>query len=130
MCSSDLKATESLPDDVRVHALMGVVGEAAAMDILTLVKLDEQLPTWEQVIDSPEDTKIPSGAAANCMLVAKAVQRIEKETFDAWMMYVQRMGKEVQALFARSIMRSPKVNIATTHKGFTAWAAKNSYLFS
>jgi hypothetical protein len=128
--SDILKATENLPDDVRVHALMGTVGEAAAMDILTLVKLNDTLPTWEAVIKNPEDTKLPKGAAASCMMCAKAVQRVERDTFDAWMTYVQRMGKEVQALFARSVMRSAKVSIATTHKGFTKWAADNSFLFS
>ena len=128
--SDILKATENLPDDVRIHALMGVVGEAAAMDILTLVKLNDTLPTWEAVIKNPEDTKLPKGAAACCMMVAKAVQRVERDTFDAWMTYVQRMGKEVQALWARSVMRSAKVGIATTHRGFTEWAADNSFLFS
>ena len=128
--SDILKATENLPDDVRIHALMGVVGEAAAMDILTLVKLNDTLPTWEAVVKNPEDTKLPKGAAACCMMVAKAVQRVERDTFDAWMTYVQRMGKEVQALWARSVMRSAKVGIATTHRGFTEWAADNSFLFS
>lgn len=128
--SDILKATENLPDDVRIHALMGVVGEAAAMDVLTLVKLNDTLPTWEAVIKNPEDTKLPKGAAACCMMVAKAVQRVERDTFDAWMTYVQRMGKEVQALWARSVMRSAKVGMATTHRGFTEWAADNSFLFS
>ena len=128
--SDILKSTEHLPDDVRIHALMGTVGEAAAMDILTLVKLNDTLPSWEAVIKNPEDTKIPKDAAASCMMCAKAVQRVERDTFDAWMTYVQRMGKEVQALFARSVMRSARVGIATTHKGFTKWAAENSFLFS
>lgn len=128
--SDILKATEHLPDDVRIHALMGVVGEAAAMDILTLVKLNEDLPTWEAVINNPTGAKLPKGAAASCMMVAKAVQRVERETFDDWMVYVQRLGKEVQALFARSVMRSAKVGIATTHREFSKWAAANSFLFS
>lgn len=128
--SDILKATEHLSDDVRIHALMGVVGEAAAMDILTLVKLNDDLPTWEAVIKSPDNAKLPKGAAASCMMVAKAVQRVERETFDDWMVYVQRMGKEVQALFARSVMRSAKVGIATTHREFSKWAAANSFLFS
>lgn len=130
--SDILKATEHLPDDIRVHALMGTVGEAAAMDILTLVKLDEELPTWEQVIKNPDDAKVPKGAAASCMMVAKAVQRVERGTLDSWMVYLDRMGKEVQALFARSIMKSSKekIDMATTHKAFTDWARKNSFLFS
>lgn len=128
--SDILKATEALPDDVRVHALMGVVGEAAAMDILTLVKLNDTLPTWEQVINNPEEAKLPKGAAAACMMIGKAVQRVERDTFDDWMTYVQRMGKEVQALWARSVMRSPKVSIATTNRNFSSWAAANSFLFT
>lgn len=128
--SDILKATEHLSDDVRIHALMGVVGEAAAMDILTLVKLNDDLPTWEAVIKNPDNAKLPKGAAASCMMVAKAVQRVERETFDDWMVYVQRLGKEVQALFARSVMRSQKVGIATTHREFSKWAAANSFLFS
>ena len=128
--SDILKATEHLSDDVRIHALMGVVGEAAAMDILTLVKLNDDLPTWEAVIKNPTGAKLPKGAAASCMMVAKAVQRVERETFDDWMVYVQRLGKEVQALFARSVMRSQKVGIATTHREFSKWAAANSFLFS
>jgi hypothetical protein len=64
------------------------------------------------------------------MLVAKACMRIERETFSAWMEYVERMPKEVAALFAKTIMRSEKKSIASTHKTFVTWAADNSYLFS
>lgn len=128
--SDILKATEHLPDDVVLHSLIGVIGEAGAMDILTLRKLDDTLPSWEQIIRDPEGTKIPKGAAAACMTTSKAVQRVERDTFDAWMTYVERLPKEVQALFARSVMRSAKVSVATTHKGFSSWAAKNSFMFS
>lgn len=128
--SDIIKATEHLPDDAVLHSLIGVIGEAAALDVLTLRKLDNDLPTWEQIIRDPEGAKLPKGAAAACMVTAKAVQRVERETFDDWMVYVQRMGKEVQALFARSVMRSAKVGIATTHREFSKWAAADSFLFS
>jgi hypothetical protein len=128
--SDILKATEHSPDDVVLHSLIGVIGEAGAMDVLTLRKLDNTLPSWEQIIRDPEGTKIPKGAAAACMTTSKAVQRVERDTFGAWMIYVERLPKEVQALFARSVMRSAKVGVATTHKGFSSWAAKNSFLFS
>jgi len=100
------------------------------MDVLTLRKLDDTLPSWEQIIRDPEGTKIPKGAAAACMTTSKAVQRVERDTFDAWMIYVERLPKEVQALFARSVMRSAKVSVATTNRAFTEWARNSSYLFS
>jgi len=128
--SDILKSTEHLSDEVRIHALMGTVGEAAAMDILTLVKLDEELPTWEQVIKNPDVAKVPKGAAASCMVISKVIQRVEREDFDRAFTYINRLSKEAQALFARSIMRSQKLGIATTNTEFSAWAARNSYLFS
>lgn len=130
MASDILKATEHLSDSVIVHALMGTVGEAAAMDLLTMRKLNNDLPTWEQIMKAPATTQIPKSGAACCMLVAKACMRIERETFEAWMEYVERMPKEVAALFAKTIMRSEKKGIAATHKVFISWAAQNSFLFS
>jgi hypothetical protein len=128
--SDILKSTEHLSDEVRIHALMGTVGEAAAMDILTLVKLDEELPTWEQVVKNPDVAKVPKGAAASCMVISKVIQRVEREDFDRAFAYINRLSKEAQALFARSIMRSQKLGIATTNTEFSAWAARNSFLFS
>lgn len=125
-----LRDTKHLSDNVRLHALCGAIGEAAALDMMTIVKLDEDLPTWDQIIGNPSGTKVPSSAVANCMIVSKACQRVERETFGPWMEYVQRMPKEVQALFAKTIMRGEKMSIAATFADFTAWAKDNMYLFS
>ena len=128
--SDILKATDYLPDDVKVHALMGVIGEAAAMDILTIQKLDDAMPTWERVIADPSDCPLPKNGVANCMMVAKAAMRVEKESMDAWMTYLLRLPKEVQALFGKTIMRGPKKGMAATHREFVKWAGDASYLFS
>ena len=125
-----LDKTAHLPDDVRLHALCGLIGEPAALDMMTIAKLDEDLPTWDQIVKSPEDTRVPTSAVANCMLVSKACQRVERESFGAWMTYVQRMPKEIQALFAKTIMRGEKVQMASTFGDFTTWARANAYLFS
>ena len=127
--SEILTKCEALPYDVRVSALIGVVGEAAAMDLMTMQKLDDDLPTWNQVLKNPEGTKIPKSAAAACMLIAKAAMRVERDTFADWMVYLNRMTKETQALFARTIMRSEKRSIAATNRAFVEWATANSFLF-
>ena len=124
-----LNTTEHLDDSVRVHALMGMVGEAAAMDILTLVKLDDDLPTWEQVMRDPEGCKVPKSAAAACMMIQKACQRIEADTFSLWMTYMDRMSMETQALFARTIMRGEKRSMAITIRAFAEWSANNQFMF-
>lgn len=127
--SSILIKTEGLPDDVRIHALIGTVGEAAAMDIMTMHRLDEELPSWDRILKDPEGVKTPKSAAAACMLIAKACMRVERETFADWMTFCGRLTKEAQALFARTIMRSEKRALAATNRDFIEWASKNSFLF-
>ena len=127
--SDILKATRSLPDDVRVHALCGVIGEPASMDMMTMVKLDADLPTWERIIADPDNTPTPKSGVASCMIIAKASMRVDKECFEKWMTYLERMPKEAQALFARTIMRGDKKGMAATFKPFTDWARQNMYLF-
>lgn len=130
--SDVIKRTMILGDDVMCHALKGTVGEKAMHNLLTMIKLDTQLTNWDDLIKSPLTATVPTSAPAGCMLIAKAVQRIEKSTMDAWMQFLPRMSKEAQGLFARSVMSDmcPKRTIAATNPKFAKWAADNNYLFA
>ena len=128
--SDIMHATESFADVVRIHALTGVVGESAAMKIMTISRLNDDMPAYERVLADPENCPLPKSGVSACMMVAKIAMRVERETFDNCMLYVERMSKEVQALFARTIMRSPKKNLAASHKSFVSWASSNMYLFN
>jgi len=127
-----LDKTMILGEDVMCHALAGTVGEPAMHNILTMVKLDTQLVSWDDLIKSPTTVNVPNNGAASCMLVAKAVQRIEKATMNAFMEFLPRLSKEAQGLFARTVMTDncPKRDVAATNTKFATWAASNNYLFS
>jgi len=124
--------TRILGDDVMCHALAGTVGEKAMHNILTMDKMDQQLTPWDDLIKSPETATVPTSAAAACMVVAKAVQRIESSNITAWMKFLVRLPKEAQGLFARSVMSDvcPKRNVATRNAEFAQWAASNNFLFA
>ena len=124
--------TRILGDAVMCHALAGTVGEKAMHNILTMDKLDTQLTPWDELVKSPETATVPSSAAASCMLVSKAVQRIRRETISAWMEFLPRMSKEAQGLFARSVMinQCPTREVAATNPKFAQWAAANNYMFA
>jgi hypothetical protein len=124
--------TRILGDAVMCHALAGTVGEKAMHNILTMDKLDTQLTPWDELVKSPETATVPSSAAASCMLVSKAVQRIERDTVQAWMKFMNRMPKEAQGLFARSVMsdKCPKRDVAARNTEFAVWAASNNFLFA
>jgi hypothetical protein len=124
--------TRILGDDVMCHALAGTIGEKAMHNILTMDKMDSQLTSWDELIKSPETAIVPTSAAASCMLVTKAVNRIYESNIIAWMKFMHLLPKEAQGLFARSVMsdKCPKRLVAARNTDFAVWAADNNFLFA
>lgn len=119
-----------LSDAVLIHALMGVVGEAAAMDIVNIKSLDDALPAWDRVMTDPENCPLPKGGVASVLLATKALHRVERETVDSWMTYLKRLPAEVVALFMRNAVRSKDKNsIYITNRKFVELNTEKSFLF-
>jgi len=105
--SSELvRGLKQFGDDVLTHSLIGTIGEAAAMDMMYMIKLDMDLPRWADIVADPTNTHVPKNAAAACMLIAKASMILDKDSVDSWMTYLVRMSAEAQGLFARLVMKN------------------------
>jgi len=129
--SNILKRCRHLPEDVLYHALIGVIGERATMGMMNILKLDQSIASWREIVSTPLEALVPTNGASVCLVVSKALHNVEKDTFDAWMTYLNRMTREAQAMFAMSVMsgKSPKRDIAVRNKSFTSWCVTNGYLF-
>jgi hypothetical protein len=66
----------------------------------------DKLPTWEAVIKDPEGVDVPDDVIAKCIFVFSALSRVEKDTLDKCLVYVERMEKEWQALFCKTLAKS------------------------
>lgn len=128
--SDIIKGSKHLGHDIMAHALKGTIGNRATYDMLTIVQLNDELPTWEDVIQNPEKTKVPKSPSAVCMLVYSAIQRVEKDTLSPFMKYLGRLTKEQQGLFATTILRTNKKATVGTNTEFIKWATANNYLFA
>ena len=64
--SDILKAREAFDDQTLTAALMGTIGDRGAMDLMSFVKLADQLPSLQSVKDDPKNAKVPDSAAAIC----------------------------------------------------------------
>ena len=95
-----------LGDSVTISALAGTIGESAARDMQAFFTVVDKLPTWEAIMDSPATAKVPDDAVAKCILVFSAITRVDKESLPKWLKYADRLDKELQALFARSVVQS------------------------
>ena len=119
----------TLGDALTISMLSGVLGESAARDMQAFFTVVDKLPTWDAIIASPSTAKLPDDTIARCICVFSAITRVEKDTLSKWMTYVNRMDKEWQALFAKSVMKSPKQAFCVMNKEFRDWALANEWLF-
>ena len=127
-----LKQREHLDDQTLTGLLMGTIGNRGAMDLMAFVKLADQLPSLESIKQSPDTAKVPTSAAAVCMVVYRALAAIERDWVDAWMTYLVRLDKEAQGMFANGVRapRYSKQSIVMTNRKFTDWAMSNNYMFA
>ena len=128
--SNIIKKTQGMPEDVIGCAIKGTIGARACYDMLNIVKLSSDLPSWDSIMADPMKAQIPASPAAVCMLVYSAVQRVEKDTINKWIKYMGRISKEAQGLFATSVMRTGKKSVVGTSTEFVKWATANNYLFA
>jgi hypothetical protein len=127
-----LKQREHLDDTTLTAALMGTIGERAAMDLMAFVKVSDQLPSLESIKKTPNEAKVPESAAALCMVVYRTLACIERDWVDAWVTYMKRIDAEAQGLFANGV-RHPKYArqaIVMQNKMFTEWALENGSMFA
>lgn len=130
--SNILKRREHLDDVTLTSALMGTIGERAAMDLMAFVKVADQLPSLESIKKTPKEAKVPESPAAVCMVVYRTLSCIDRDWIDAWMDYLPRLDREAQGLFANGV-RSPKYGkqaLVMQNKKFTEWSLANNDMFT
>lgn len=130
--SDILKERHFMDDQTVTAALMGTIGDRGAMDMMAFVKLADQLPSLDSIKKDPLTAKVPTSAAAVCMVVYRTMASLEASWIDAWMTYMDRLDKEAQGMFANGV-RSPKYSkqsLVFTNQKFTRWAQVNGYLFA
>jgi hypothetical protein len=130
--SDILKTRGDMDDTTLTAALMGTIGDRGAMDLMAFVSLADQLPSLQSIKDDPTNAKVPSSAAAVCMVVYRTLASLEKDWLNAWMDYLPRLDTEAQAMFANGV-RAPKYSkqsMVMTNKKFTQWAMQNNHLYT
>lgn len=111
-------------------ALAGTVGEAAARQMEALVNLSDTLPLFENIVKDPLKTKVPKSDSVGAMfiLVFSLASRVDSDTIDAVMKYVERIAEqsfEAHALFVTTLASNKaKVGMACRNRAFTSAAAR------
>jgi hypothetical protein len=130
-CSPVLRDRAVLGNDTVCQALAGLVGGSAAASIMAIVNLDDALPTYEDIIQSPTKTSVPDSAVAKIVVAIKVMQRVEPADYDNAHDYILRMPMEIQGVFFNQIMKHPaKKDWVSQTRKFTEFIRKNFAMFS
>ena len=127
--SDIIKHRQALDDTTLRVALMGTIGDRAAMDMVAFIKMADDLPSIEAIKTDPMNAPVPNSAAAVCMIVTRTVQTIDREWVAQWMDYLCRLAPEAQGMFARLIPKSKKASIVMANKAYGEWSRNNTHLF-
>ena len=130
--SNWLKVRDKLSDNSLMSNLIGTIGERGALDLMSFVKLADQMPTRQDILDDPKTAKIPDSASAVCMVVFRSLSTMDKDFINPWMTYLDRLDAEAQGMFANGVRdgKYGKQSLVMTNKKFTEWAMKNNHMFA
>lgn len=109
-------------------ALVGTIGEQGARDLGAFIEYQNELPTWEEIIGDPKQVRIPDSAGASAVLIFGAVTRVESDTIDAFMEYLDRFDTNWQATFCLSLAKSEKQMVGFRNAKYRDWVAANQDL--
>lgn len=110
-------------------ALIGTIGAPATVDLQAWIQMGDSLPKRSEIIADPANAKLPDQIAGKMMLTHQALNWIEEDTLDAWMDYMSRMPKEMQALFCTTAIKKEAKAFVLDNDKFTSFAIQNQYMF-
>ena len=130
LCELDKHGNKIYPQ--LTAALVGTIGDRAALDLAAFISLADKLPTREQIETDPMNAPVPDSPAAVCMVVYRALATIERTWVDPWLTYMNRLSKEAQGLFVNGV-RAPQYSrrdYVVQNKKYQDWCMANNYMFS
>lgn len=125
----NLSGGTSFPDDAdTMEEVAGMIGEAAAGQFFAFVKLEREMPKFEDIVSDPAGTRIPEKPDAAMLICYNLAHRVEKVTASPVIEYVDRLPKEFGVIFAKAaVAKDPKIII---EPGFQKWVKENASLMA
>ena len=126
-----LLTSKGMPDDdeLAMEEATGTIGGPATAQYFATVKLEKEMPTYQEIKSNPKGAKVPEGKPDACMLICyNLAHRVTAEDATPVITYIDRMPKEFAATFARAaVKRDYKLAMVPA---FHKWAMANQHLLN
>ena len=118
------RAMDTQPDsDIEFDVYQGLVGEPAALTLMSFLKTFRQLPSLDRILANPKKEEVSDDPAVNHMVATGLAYRADHGNFDNVVSYALRMPAEFSTLLMHDAIDRDRS--LTDTPGFTNWAAEH-----
>jgi alkylated DNA nucleotide flippase Atl1 len=115
---------EGVPMHVRLTQIAACVGDPAALQVETLLTLQDKLVPYRTVVESPGNAPVPDGyddPAAQFLMATHVANKCVPDDWSAVMIYVERFPLELQqTIVAPIVARFPVLLTTTEYANFAS----------
>lgn len=118
-----------IPDGSLANEVVsGMIGSAAAAQLFAFVRLEREMPKFEEIIASPDKCHVPDRPDGKMLVCYNLAARATNETIAPCIEYIERFGQEFAATFIKS---ASKRNFKfALNPAFKKWCSNNNSLMS
>ena len=131
--SSDVINNLAGTDDMALEqTLIGTVGPSFAGKLMSVIRFGAQMPAYEDVVNAPHNTPVPSNPVVQTVQVFKFINRVaNRQEAEALTTYVLRMRGEMKGLFSTAVSNNiTKAQYFMTIPAFTEMLRANAELIT
>ena len=115
-------------DPVTNEEIAGGIGPGATRDLMSHIRMGQDLPSVDEVFSNPRGAQVPSKPDGKRLMAYKVSAALTKPDLKAAMTYMGRYGDEFQAIFAR--MAIHKDYEFVFDEAFGQWCSDKSHLIA
>lgn len=114
-------------DPATMEAMQGILGAGAAQ-YFAFVKLELEMPKYDEIVKSPAKCRLPTKPDAQMLVAYNLAHRVLLKDAGPVVEYMERMPKEFAVTFATTACKKQPGLVTTA--AFSAWAKQNSSLMA
>jgi hypothetical protein len=120
--ASDLLKT-GIPRSLELTLLSGTIGQGTAMELISMMRIFEEMIDPETIINAPETSAIPEDLSTKYAICTCLANMATLQNFEQIFLYAKRMDPEWTTLImSDATKRKP---VLTQTKAYVKWAADN-----
>lgn len=119
----------AMPDDATtVEQMQGIMGAGGAAQYFAFVKLEREMPKYEDILANPSKVKVPTKPDAMMLICYQLAHMITVKDAAPVVEYMERLPKEFAVTFATTACKRQAQLVQTP--SFAKWARENSALMA